>query len=278
MKEKQKGRVMPVRISRGVYKLSDSVYAVSCKFLSHVYFFRTYSFIFVRKKPFGLMIVDTGGPGSGELILSAVRRLGFSKKDIKAIALSHWHKDHTGGLAELVNEINPDKPIKVYLGDADYELFTKRSIRPIWFHPLLHFPVPHQSGKSPDTNMVHYVRIDPSRKEESLAEWGIEAIPSQGHTPGHTSYYHAKTGALFSGCGLSIMPGRVVCIVPIFWRRRKMIESARVLSGLDFKFLYPVHFLLEAGQIPKERRSPAGRLYSIVLRFFGFYPLFRYRE
>jgi glyoxylase-like metal-dependent hydrolase (beta-lactamase superfamily II) len=276
MSKEQDYTMMPVEVSRGVFKLSDSLYAINSKFLLHVYFFKTYSFILVRKKPFGLIIFDTGGPGSGELILNAVEMLGFSKKDIKAVAISHWHKDHTGGLAHLVKKIQPDEPIKIYMSEGDFPLFSSRMIRPIWFHPVLHVPIPHQSGQSPNKNMVRFIRLDSSGKESLLAEWGVEALSAPGHTPGHTAYFHRETGSMFAGCGISLMPGKTVCIVPIFWRRRKMIESAAFLSGFDFRYLYPVHFLLEANEIPRENRLPVKGIYSWLLRFFGFYPIFRY--
>jgi glyoxylase-like metal-dependent hydrolase (beta-lactamase superfamily II) len=268
--------LFPDKVSKGVFKLSDSVYAISCKFLLHAYFLKTYSFLLVRENPFGLMIIDTGGPGSGRLILDAVEKLGFSKQDVKAIVISHWHKDHTGGLAEIVNGIQPKEPIKVYLGENDFPLLTSRMIRPIWFHPVLHFPIPHQSGKNPDTKMVKFIKINSSEKNNLLAEWGIEAIPSPGHTPGHTSYFHRESGVLFPGCGISIMPRKAVCIVPIFWRRREMIKSAQALAELDFTFLHPAHFLLEANEIPKEKRLPVKKLSSCILRLFGVYPIFRY--
>lgn len=268
--------VPAVKIYRGVFKLSDSVYAISSKFLLNRYFFKTYAHILIREKPRGLLLFDTGGPGSGERILNAVDKLGYDKKDIKAIAISHWHKDHTGGLAEIVKEIRAEEPINIYLGEKDFPLLTSRMIRPIWYHPLLHLPIPHQSGQSPDKNGARFITLDSGGKEELLAEWGVEALSAPGHTPGHTAYFHRASGSMFSGCGLSLMPGRMVCIVPIFWRRKKMIESAGFLANFDFKYLYPVHFLLEADEIPKQNRLPAKGPYSWLLRFFGLYPIFRY--
>jgi len=268
----------PRKVSGGVFQLSDTVCAISSKFLMHIYFFKTYSFLLVRKEPFGLMLFDTGGPGSGKVIVDAINKLGFSPKDLKAIAISHWHKDHTGGLAELIQKIQPAEPIKVYIGQGDFPLFSSRLIRPIWFHPLLHFPIPHQSGKMPDMDMAQFIQLNSLGRDNLLAEWGVEAISSPGHTPGHTSYVHRESGFLFPGCALSLMPGHVVCIVPIFWRRRKMMESAKLLSELNFRFLYPVHFLLEANEIPKDKRMPVKGLYAWLLRFFGIYPIFRYKE
>src|SRR6476660_9403720 len=46
----------------------------------------------------GLVLIDTGIPGSAEKILAAVRELGRQPADIRHILLTHVHADHTGSL------------------------------------------------------------------------------------------------------------------------------------------------------------------------------------
>jgi competence protein ComEC len=50
------------------------------------------------------VLVDTGpGPYSGDVILRQVNRLGFSRLDL--VVVSHFHRDHTGGLSRLASQI-----------------------------------------------------------------------------------------------------------------------------------------------------------------------------
>jgi glyoxylase-like metal-dependent hydrolase (beta-lactamase superfamily II) len=49
----------------------------------------------------GLMIVDTGMPGSAKPILRSIERLGRRPDEVRVIALTHWHMDHMGGAFEL---------------------------------------------------------------------------------------------------------------------------------------------------------------------------------
>jgi 7,8-dihydropterin-6-yl-methyl-4-(beta-D-ribofuranosyl)aminobenzene 5'-phosphate synthase len=56
----------------------------------------------------GNVLCDTGG--SGETLLHNLEALGLRRAPIDAVALSHAHLDHTGGLAALLNE-RPNVPI-----------------------------------------------------------------------------------------------------------------------------------------------------------------------
>jgi glyoxylase-like metal-dependent hydrolase (beta-lactamase superfamily II) len=48
----------------------------------------------------GVVLVDTGPPGAGEAIGSAIARVGATWSDVTDIVLTHRHFDHVGGLAE----------------------------------------------------------------------------------------------------------------------------------------------------------------------------------
>jgi glyoxylase-like metal-dependent hydrolase (beta-lactamase superfamily II) len=52
----------------------------------------------------GLVLVDTGLPGSEKRILSAVRKLGKAPREVKLVLLTHRHIDHIGSVAALKKE------------------------------------------------------------------------------------------------------------------------------------------------------------------------------
>jgi metallo-beta-lactamase class B len=51
--------------------------------------------------PRGHILIDGGLPQSAPLIDASIQALGFQTRDIKAIAYSHAHFDHVGGIAAL---------------------------------------------------------------------------------------------------------------------------------------------------------------------------------
>ena len=50
----------------------------------------------------GVVLVDAGGRGSRGLIAAGLDRLGSSLDKVRLVVLTHYHPDHTGGLAELL--------------------------------------------------------------------------------------------------------------------------------------------------------------------------------
>jgi len=48
------------------------------------------------------LLFDTGGDGVA--LLNNMKKLGIDPNDIESIVLSHGHRDHTGGLSELLEE------------------------------------------------------------------------------------------------------------------------------------------------------------------------------
>ncbi|MEO0684062.1 MAG: MBL fold metallo-hydrolase, partial [Cyanobacteria bacterium J06649_11] len=49
----------------------------------------------------GWVLIDTGYPGTIELLRSSLDRLGLKIPDIQHIVLTHLHPDHTGELAQI---------------------------------------------------------------------------------------------------------------------------------------------------------------------------------
>ena len=62
------------------------------------------------------ILFDTGASG---LIVRNARALDIDLKRIKGIALSHGHYDHTGGLLEVLREI--DRPVPIWIHPAAFE-------------------------------------------------------------------------------------------------------------------------------------------------------------
>ena len=64
----------------------------------------------------GVILVDTGIPGSENAILSAMEKAGIRKHDVRLIILTHGHGDHAGSAARL-RELT-GAGIAIHTGDA----------------------------------------------------------------------------------------------------------------------------------------------------------------
>ena len=115
-----------------------------------------------------------------------------------------------------------------------------------------------------------------SRGRSHLVEgWSITPIHTPGHTPGHHAFHHAETDTMLAGCALAMLSRNTAGIVPVFTDRKMQIESAQRLAGMDFTWMYSIHFYLNTARITRETRiSPVRR--DTASRLIGSLPVFRY--
>jgi metallo-beta-lactamase class B len=57
--------------------------------------------VFLFTTPDGHVLMNTGMPSSGPMIVDSIRKLGFRPQDIKVMIVGHAHIDHAGALAHL---------------------------------------------------------------------------------------------------------------------------------------------------------------------------------
>ena len=119
---------------------------------------------FLVPHPNGVVLIDTGMPGSAEHIGKALAAMDASWGDVSDIVLTHSHMDHIGGLAELL--MKTQNPV-VWAGIEDH------------------------------------ARMPQTRGLKALAEGadvrGFLALATPGHTPGHRSLFHPAFSVLFPG-------------------------------------------------------------------------------
>lgn len=77
---------------------------------------------FLIDTPDGSVLFDTGA--SGDVLLHNMRELGIAPQSIDAVAISHAHRDHTGGLEALLSRTRPGIPLY-----AHPDLFRRRFSR-----------------------------------------------------------------------------------------------------------------------------------------------------
>jgi len=153
----------------------------------------------------GLVLVDTGMPGSEKRILKAIASLGRKPSDVKLILLTHRHWDHIGSAAALKKETSGmlvshgfEKPYVagtlVVITPRAWSLYgriarrvlalassTKKLFRLVKYHPVL---------------------VDEASDEESILETaGLDGaiVWTPGHTKGSISLFLNKSRVAIIG-------------------------------------------------------------------------------
>ncbi|HEX3462321.1 MAG TPA: N-acyl homoserine lactonase family protein [Acidimicrobiales bacterium] len=108
-------------------------------------------------------------PGPGEPLEAAIDEVGLALEDIQAVAVSHLHNDHAGGLRHFADRV----PIHAQRAELDYGLSD---------HP------------EPEHHGIFRVDFDDPGLDWRLADGDVEIAPgvtavlTAGHTPGHQSF------------------------------------------------------------------------------------------
>ena len=154
-----------------------------------------------------LVLIDSGagslyGDCCGHLIEN-LASAGYRPEQIDEIYLTHLHADHVGGIAPHGKVAFPNAIVRVNEKDLDYWLDAKsESEAPAFLKPMF---------EGDRTSLKPYIdsnRLRPFKDNEQLSD-GIRAVPTSGHTPGHTSY------EVTSGTAKLLVWGDLVHVAPI---------------------------------------------------------------
>ncbi len=143
----------------------------------------------------GLTLIDTGIPGSAINILSFIKRIGYSKRDLNRILLTHADWDHAGSVAALKRATGARVYASLYESRAVASGRFPRSLKTnnFFYKPI--FALAESLG-----------RFSPAHVDETLTDGqvlpvldGLFVVDTKGHTPGHLSFFAPSVGTLFSG-------------------------------------------------------------------------------
>jgi hydroxyacylglutathione hydrolase len=121
----------------------------------------------------GLILVDTGMPGSTKRILNYVRQIGHQPTDIKYIFLTHADIDHIGSAADLKKATGA----KIIIHAEDAPILSGKAIRPT-IKGLMKLIYPFF------TRLLRFHPADPDIiLNDNFVLAGLQII----HTPGHSA-------------------------------------------------------------------------------------------
>ena len=150
-----------------------------------------------------LSLVDTLFEGDARLVLEALHRLGRSPSDLKRIALTHAHRSHLVGLAELKRASGAT--VYAHRWEADIVAGERRA--------QAVSIVPHQSIRLLPFQLglwLNRPRHTPCPVDELLDEGDafgpLQVMYSPGHSPGHLAFWWPERRFLIAGDGIATWP------------------------------------------------------------------------
>jgi metallo-beta-lactamase class B len=153
------------------------------KIVGNAYYVGTYDLgCYLIDSGAGLILVNSGAPGSYPLIKANIETLGFKTSDIKVITATHGHFDHVGDLAAF----QKDAPAaKTYMSERDAPALESGG--------NLDYRRPEGRGVIYDPVKVD-VRTKPG-DHIKLGNTDMTVLQAFGHTPGATSFSFQVTDA-----------------------------------------------------------------------------------
>ena len=183
----------------------------------------------------GITLIDSGLANRKETFLRALSELRRSPDELKHIALTHHHTDHTGNLAALV----------------------KASGAEVWVHPLEapivrgEVPLPWSNPKSTMLKMLWpvvgrlsiYNSLAPAQVDHEVTDGeelpvasGMKAVHTPGHTAGHMCYLVQRHGGvLFVGDAATNILGLRPPLGMSTLDMAQAKDSIRKLAALEFE-------------------------------------------
>jgi glyoxylase-like metal-dependent hydrolase (beta-lactamase superfamily II) len=188
------------------------------------------AYIIIRN---GLVVIDTGIPGSGKTILSYIRDiLHREPTEIRTVIITHFHTDHIGGVREL-KKAAPGLKVAIHEADAGYAsgqvpLPRYKSLTGLL---LRLFVTMRPSSFTPDIIL---------RNGDPVA--GLTCVHLPGHTAGSSGFLDTELKTFFSGDtirsdGRSLFEGPTGFTLDVPGSR----DSIRKIAMLDFDILLTGH-------------------------------------
>lgn len=204
-------------------------------------------------------LIDSGYPGDRERVFASLAAVGRSPADLAAVLLTHGHPDHLGSAEHL--RTSRGLPVWAHereapnaRGERIEQVSEATLLRMAWRPDLVRW-------------LVDVLRLKGARPERlgevaTFTEGPLDvpgapvAVPTPGHTSGHTSFHLPGRGALVAGDAL--MTGHAVArrtgpqLLPGFFNA----DTARARASLARLRDLPADVVIP-GHGPAFRGSPA---------------------
>ena len=156
-----------------------------------------------------LILVDAGsgtwfGGGAYGRLVGNLRSAGYTPEEVDLVLVTHLHSDHVGGLTtQDGNRVFPNAEVYVAKAESDF-----------WLSPEIAAKAPKDAQpffQSAQAIAAPYIKAGKWRTfsgSQPIVD-GMQLVPLQGHTPGHTGYEFSSQGKRILFWGDTIHAQRV---------------------------------------------------------------------
>jgi glyoxylase-like metal-dependent hydrolase (beta-lactamase superfamily II) len=182
----------------------------------------------------GVTLIDTGMGKNTSNVLTELKRLGFERKDIKNIIITHAHFDHYQCLAQLKEGTNA----RVMVGEADADFVEGKVQMPTpkgAIGVIFRLMKPIMKSKP--------VPVDVRLKDGDTVDvlGGLKVVSLSGHTPGNIGLYQSQMKLVLSSDTVGHRKGRLG--LPSLYKENPSECKAAIkrLYELDVDAMLPGH-------------------------------------
>lgn len=169
-------------------------------------------------------LIDAGTKGSAKKILAYYAAVN-KKPDV--VLVTHYHPDHIGGLKIVHDKFKPE----IYVPDSEMDVIAGRKK-----------PAPSSTMMSRVvSNLMKTPSVTEIKPASKLSIEGLEAIKTEGHTPGSTSYHFSPLNAVFVGDALATKNGEPFVNATFTIDLITAAKSKDMLLSMNGVTIYPGH-------------------------------------
>ncbi len=182
----------------------------------------------------GVLLVDTGPPGSAPAIADALTDLGLRREDVRRVVITHFHDDHSGSAA-AVRSWN-QAPVGAGAADAPVVSHDRPGPEPVLVPGEQELFAIASTGlpRAPACRPVQTVA------DGDLLDGGAVVVAVPGHTPGSIAVHLPAAGVLITGDTVAESDGRLI-LGPFNVDRASAWASLQRLAGLEPDVVCPGH-------------------------------------
>jgi glyoxylase-like metal-dependent hydrolase (beta-lactamase superfamily II) len=175
----------------------------------------------------GVTVIDTGTAGSAAAIVQGIGAIGRRPEDVQEILLTHFHDDHRGGAAELVQYTRAT--VSAHRADAPVIRGQQPQPPPV----LTEAERPLAEAIIPRVPQAPAVEVCRELEDGDATAGGGVIVSVPGHTSGSIAILVPRLRLLFTGDTIASVNSNPI-LGPFNIDRAQAIESVRKQAGLEF--------------------------------------------